>query len=483
MIPIRTPIILLAASFLLAAAIPVAAAPQRCYSVQVASYDQLPAAEAALEQLRSRIAPHSGLRLERIGKAYTLRVGCTATGRELAGLRQRLRRWYPDAMIRPVYRLPEREIATVAAPPAPPAAPAPAAPAATPPGPPSDPTRRAVPTVAGPGNAAGNDKAARPSPPPATAPAPKATGGAGQDLARGHDTRPPAGVSPAAASRHTGLPWPRIALGGGTVLLLLGLGFGLFHRRQAAGDAPGAAAGAADSPAGPAVTATTAASGLPTLLPEERRLLGENRRELAMIQANCLAIDRQARTFYIASAFAGEGRTTVAVAMAWGLAVDAGNRVLLVDASADRPRLHHLFATAQGPGLTDLLCEEAAPEDVLRPTSHKNLTLVTYGTGGAGTGACSTDPLRSERFPLLLEAWKNEFDYVVCDGHPVLHSPNAAMTTPAFDGVVLVAHCERTKWEVVEEACQRLTQLGGRPLAVVLNRRRFYIPRFLYRLV
>jgi len=48
------------------------------------------------------------------------------------------------------------------------------------------------------------------------------------------------------------------------------------------------------------------------------------------------------------------------------------------------------------------------------------------------------------------------------------------------DGVLLVVACERTKWQVLETAQQRLVGSGGKVLGVILNRRKHYIPRFLY---
>jgi Mrp family chromosome partitioning ATPase len=49
------------------------------------------------------------------------------------------------------------------------------------------------------------------------------------------------------------------------------------------------------------------------------------------------------------------------------------------------------------------------------------------------------------------------------------------------DGVVLVVHCGRTKRETVERSIKQVQQFRGKVLGVVLNRKRYYIPDFIYR--
>jgi len=48
------------------------------------------------------------------------------------------------------------------------------------------------------------------------------------------------------------------------------------------------------------------------------------------------------------------------------------------------------------------------------------------------------------------------------------------------DGVVLVAECEQTKWEILALCKEKLGRLGGQVLGVILNKRQFYIPGALY---
>jgi Mrp family chromosome partitioning ATPase len=98
-----------------------------------------------------------------------------------------------------------------------------------------------------------------------------------------------------------------------------------------------------------------------------------------------------------------------------------------------------------------------------------------FGAGDGGSAA-----MESDVFAGKLKSLMARFDYVVFDGDSLLTSSNASMIVKHFDGVVLVVECERTKWEVLRLAREKVQNVGGNVLGVVLNKRRYYIPRGLY---
>src|SRR4029453_15104045 len=71
-------------------------------------------------------------------------------------------------------------------------------------------------------------------------------------------------------------------------------------------------------------------------------------------------------------------------------------------------------------------------------------------------------------------------DYVVVDGSDCSRSSDVSQVARVFDAVVLVIECEKTSWEVVQQAADGVRKSGGRLLEAVLNKRRYYIPRRLY---
>jgi len=53
--------------------------------------------------------------------------------------------------------------------------------------------------------------------------------------------------------------------------------------------------------------------------------------------------------------------------------------------------------------------------------------------------------------------------------------------TRCVGGVVLVVEAERTRAPIVEQARRAVEANGGRLLGVVMNKRRYHIPRAIYR--
>jgi len=139
------------------------------------------------------------------------------------------------------------------------------------------------------------------------------------------------------------------------------------------------------------------------------------------------------------------------------------------------PRLHELFEVAGSPGLTDLLLGSADDSQVMRDTEYDGLTVLPYGSGSS-----AADAFKPETLSQGLTNLKGKFDYVVCDGDSVIPSSDASVVAKHFDGIAFVVECEKTKWELLQAATEKIENVGGNILGVVLNKRRFYIPRGLY---
>ena len=178
------------------------------------------------------------------------------------------------------------------------------------------------------------------------------------------------------------------------------------------------------------------------------------------------------RSLLVTSGRDQEGKSTVAIGLAVALARQANARVLLVDGNFRRPTLANLFDLSVAPGLREFLTGSSG-EQVIQKTNEPRLSLLT--SGGSGSVAELLTKL-----PDRLRALYEGFDYVIFDGDSTLTSSEAVLLARHVDGVVLVAECEQTKWEILALCKEKLTRLGGTVLGVVLNKRQFYIPGALY---
>jgi Mrp family chromosome partitioning ATPase len=182
------------------------------------------------------------------------------------------------------------------------------------------------------------------------------------------------------------------------------------------------------------------------------------------------------RNLVVCGAIASEGVSTV-VAQYGEMLSRRGERVLLIDGNARHPSLHRQFHLPDAPGLAEYVAGSAPREAVVHATGFVNLSLVPLGR-------CA-DRSEADRVTEALGDFQREvgegYDYVLADSD-FIGSPFFSQGAVASgDGVVLVVRAGKTNREVAGRAVETVRQVGGRVLGVVLNRRDFPIPEFLYR--
>lgn len=256
------------------------------------------------------------------------------------------------------------------------------------------------------------------------------------------------------------------------LILVLVLGVVVWRRRRGAQVAGSATAG---KPGGEGFVEP---GRTPRLSEADEQRLQENLDELAMVQSNILSSQngQAIRSIYVTSCANEEGKTTAAINMAHGLSINK-NRVLLVDGNPRAPALHKRYHTDVSPGLSSWLAGNGeSREGLVRPTFYPNLSLITFGAAAPGR----PNLLAENALSRFLGEYAGDFDYIIMDGHSMTGS-DTGMVASIFDAVVIVAQCEKTKWEVVKHAAQKMTLMGGKVLGVVLNRRKYYVPDFIYK--
>lgn len=240
-------------------------------------------------------------------------------------------------------------------------------------------------------------------------------------------------------------------------------------------DAPGPTPGNGNGGGAPPARAPGRDAAPLSLSEDEEQRLQRNFSQLATVQSTLLSVAKDARTIYMTSCFHGEGKTQSAVHMAHAFAINNA-RVLLVDANPRSPRVHERYGCERGPGFTDFIHDEGVLERAVRPTKYRGLFVMPFGGDGDGR----PNLLHGKVLGARLERLKQDFDMVVCDGHTFVGSADTPLVAACFDAVAFVAECERTKWDVLGQAQEKCRLLGGRVAGVVLNKRKYYIPRFLY---
>jgi Mrp family chromosome partitioning ATPase len=173
------------------------------------------------------------------------------------------------------------------------------------------------------------------------------------------------------------------------------------------------------------------------------------------------------------------GATTVAVGLAATLAVTVRAPVLLVDANLRQPALHTKFHLPRTPGLIDIVREGVPFTAAAHATAVPRLTLVTAGSEIKSPQTFFQLPAFREH----LNLWARDHAYVILDSAPFGMVADPMNLSQAATGALMVVEAARTVREVAAETAEELRRAGVRVLGAVLNRRRFYVPDWIYRRV
>ena len=186
----------------------------------------------------------------------------------------------------------------------------------------------------------------------------------------------------------------------------------------------------------------------------------------------------------LTSCLSDEGVSTVAANFAVTLARHAQGSVLLVDANLRRPSVHRIFGVKISPGLLDILVDDRRNREIIHSSSAGNLSSSAGNLFVLSSGRRAVDLsrlYRSQVFRDLVDRWKRQYRFVVFDIPAVSEDSSAVHLASLVDGVILVVEAERVRWQVAQRAKERLLEAKANVLGVVLNKRRFPVPGWLYR--
>jgi capsular exopolysaccharide synthesis family protein len=175
---------------------------------------------------------------------------------------------------------------------------------------------------------------------------------------------------------------------------------------------------------------------------------------------------RRGRLLVVTSAFPGDGKTTLALALARQCA-RSGRRTLLIDADLRRRSLDRLLAVpADQPGLVQLLDGSCRSIDrAMIQETGSGLKILPAG----GSPDSPPDLLGSPKARVLLGALREVCDLVVLDLPPVLAASDALSLAPVLDAALLVVRWEGTPRDAVQAAVRELRALEVPLVGVALN--------------
>jgi capsular exopolysaccharide synthesis family protein len=185
---------------------------------------------------------------------------------------------------------------------------------------------------------------------------------------------------------------------------------------------------------------------------KKRRILSEDEdlEAFRILRTNVALVDgaKPVTTLLVTSALPEEGKSTVAVGLAWAEAM-TGRKTLLVDCDLRRPTIAERLEVPSAPGLSDFLLGEVEPADILR-----TVTLDQRRGPDAPQLVCipagrftpeHAELLDSERFREFLAQVAEVYDRVILDSAPLLPVSDTLALLPRVDAVLLCVRLGQTR--------------------------------------
>jgi len=183
----------------------------------------------------------------------------------------------------------------------------------------------------------------------------------------------------------------------------------------------------------------------------------------------------------VTSSTVKEGKSTIAANLSVVIA-QQGARVLVIDADMRKPMQHHTFGLQRAPGLGEVLLGQRHWQDAVSRFSDVMLgdmgidqALMTPGLDQLDILTCGQvnanppDLLGSPLMSTILDEAREEYDMVILDMPPLLHTTDATVIASKVDGVLLVYHIGSVVRGALKRVKANIENVGGKVIGVALN--------------
>lgn len=177
----------------------------------------------------------------------------------------------------------------------------------------------------------------------------------------------------------------------------------------------------------------------------------------------------------------GDGTSTVGLNYATLLSQDTGRMVLFVDSDVDLNGVSIKSHASSETGLPQIFLDDDSGEKKGTFSAKKmgqgNLYFLVFGREDVKYA----ESFESDRIDRFLEMAYERFDDIIIAAPSVSTSARARAFCAKVDGIVMVISSGRTRRQIAVKTKQTVENAGGIVSGVVLNRRKYYIPEWIYR--
>lgn len=176
-----------------------------------------------------------------------------------------------------------------------------------------------------------------------------------------------------------------------------------------------------------------------------------------------------------------EGTTSITLGFAGFLAgLHSKDQVIAVEGNLRRPSFQEIFGLDSPIGLQAVLEGRVQLDDAIVGPTEAGFSLLTADKTSGKADLLSWDSSRAG-LTRTFGALRERFRFVLVDSPPIIPFVDGCILCANTYGVVFVVESNRTRAEVVNQALEMLKSGGANILGIILNKRVFHIPNFIYR--
>jgi Mrp family chromosome partitioning ATPase len=150
--------------------------------------------------------------------------------------------------------------------------------------------------------------------------------------------------------------------------------------------------------------------------------------------------------------------------------------VLLLDATFKSEHLRY-FNLHQDKGWENILRGRESITALAQPIPNTNLSVASFTVNAKPI----TSIIDIQQLRIYLKQLQQHFDLIVIDtSSPELSFDGIALSSMT-QGTVMIVESEKTRWQVAENIKSHIEKSGGKVIGIFVNKRKHYIPQFIYK--
>jgi len=167
----------------------------------------------------------------------------------------------------------------------------------------------------------------------------------------------------------------------------------------------------------------------------------------------------------ITSAIRSEGKSTVAINLAYTLA-QTGLNVLLIDMDMRLPSVTKKLNMKQGKGLSDILVGDCTFKNVVKPSGkYDNWDILSSGT----IPPVPSELIGSSSMKELMAKLSKKYQYIICDLPPINVVTDASVAKEHLDGLILSVRQDYSDKKSLADCMRQLSFIEANILGFVVS--------------